>query len=109
MTLGEAVAAGRRTEVTFGGEVTSAPRFVRSASGLHELFGVRSDDGVAVKIADNVSLAPRCPVRPGDRVEIRGEYDRAYADGAPLVHWTHRDPSHRHPDGFIAVAGRVYA
>ncbi len=109
MTLAQAVSAGRSAEVTFGGVVTSEPRFVASRSGLHEHFAVRSDDGVDVEIADNVSIGPRCPVGTGDRVEVRGELVRSYADGSPLVHWTHHDPSRRHADGFIEFDGRRYA
>jgi hypothetical protein len=109
VTLAEAVSVGRTAEVTFDGTVSTPPRYVRSASGLHEHFRVHSDDGVDVAIADNVSIAPRCPVRPGDRVEIRGEFARAYADGSPLVHWTHHDPTAHHPDGFIEYDGHRYA
>jgi hypothetical protein len=109
MTLAQAVAHGRSAEVTFDGTVATAPRFVTSRSGAHERFFVRSDDGVYVRVADNVSIADPCPVKPGDRVEIKGEFTRSYADGSPLVHWTHHDPSGRHADGFIEFDGRRYA
>jgi hypothetical protein len=108
MTLAQAVSGGRSTEVTFGGVVTTAPRFLGTRSGMHELFRMQSDDGVDLEIADNVSIAARCPVVPGDRIEVRGEFSPAYADGSPLVHWTHRDPCHRHTDGFIELDGRRY-
>ncbi len=108
MTLAQAVSSGRSTEVTFGGIVTTVPLYVGSRSGTHELFFVRSDDGINLEVADNVSIAARCPVAPGDRIEIRGEFARSYADGSPLVHWTHHDPSHRHVDGFIDFGGRRY-
>lgn len=109
MTLAEAVSTGHTAEILFDGVVASPPAFARTASGVHEHFRVRSDDGIDVEIADNVSIAPPCPVRPGDRVEIRGELVRSYKDGSPLVHWTHHDPSARHPDGFIDLGGRRYA
>jgi hypothetical protein len=108
VTLAQAAALGRTTEVTFGGVVATSPRYVRGTSGLHERFLVHSDDGVDVEVCDNVSIAPRCPVQPGDRIEVKGEFARAYADGSPLVHWTHHDPSLRHPGGFIDFAGRRY-
>lgn len=109
MTLAQAAATGTRTEVDFTGTVTSMPRTWHSASGYHEHFRVQSDDGPSVEIADNVSIAPPVPVKPGDRVTIRGEFVQAYNGGGPLVHWTHHDPSHRHPDGFIGLDGRLYA
>lgn len=109
MTLAEATKVGKPTEVTFDGTVTSGPRFARSTSGLHERFRVHSDDGVDVEIVDNVSIAPHCPVRPGDRIEIKGEFDRAYANGSPIVHWTHHDPSGTHAGGFIELDGLRYA
>ena len=37
------------------------------------------------------SIAPRCPVRAGDRIEVRGEM--VHDPGRPpVVHWTHHDP-----------------
>jgi hypothetical protein len=109
MTIAQALTSGGAAEVTFGGVVTTPARFVATRSGMHEHFRVRSDDGVEVEVADNVSIARPCPVKPGDHIEIRGECTRAYADGSPLVHWTHRDPRQRHPDGFIQLDGRRYA
>ncbi len=73
----------------------------------HETFGVRTRCG-RVQIIDNVDLAPRVPVRPGDRIDVRGEY--VHDPGKdPIVHWTHHDPEHLHEDGFIRLRGRVYA
>jgi hypothetical protein len=45
---------------------------------------------------------------PGDHVQIQGELVPAARRG-PIVHYTHHDPRHHHPDGFIALHGRVYA
>lgn len=103
---------GERTpsEVDFTGTVASAPRFFSSAltHRTHEAFDVRSDDGHRVEIVDNVTLAPRLPVVVGDRVAVRGELVPESRYG-PLVHWTHRDPSGRHADGYIDYHGRRYA
>lgn len=74
---------------------------------MHEAFDARSAAG-PVEIVDNVGIAPRCPVRVGDRVEVRGEM--VHDPGRkPIVHWTHHDPSQRHPAGFIRLHGRLYA
>lgn len=109
MTLAEATKVGGPAEVTFDGTVTSGPRFARTTSGVHERFAVHSDDGIDVEIVDNVSIAPRCPVHAGDRIEVKGEFAHAYADGSPIVHWTHHDPSGTHVGGFLEVGGHLYA
>ena len=95
--------------VDFTAVVTSPARFFYGTRTHceHEAFNVQSD-GRRFEVVDNVSIAPPCPVRPGDRVEIRGEL--VHDPGRlPVVHWTHHDPHHRHPDGFIRLRGRLYA
>lgn len=109
MNLATAIAAGRTAEVDFSGTVTGPPRFFYGTRTHceHEAFTVTTPCG-PVDIIDNVDLAPRVPVRAGDPVDVRGEYVNDPGRG-PLVHWTHHDPAHRHPDGFIRLRGRVYA
>ncbi len=98
------------SEVAFGATVTSAPHFFYGSNthALHEAFDVRSDDGRALEIVDNVKLAPRVAVHPGDHIAVMGELVPDSARG-PLVHWTHHDPAGRHPDGYIVFNGRRYA
>lgn len=89
--------------------VTSRPGyFVGSRTHAeHEAFSAQTPAG-PIEVVDNVAIAPRIPVQPGDRIELRGEM--VHDPGRdPVVHWTHHDPSHRHPDGFIRFQGRVYA
>jgi hypothetical protein len=109
-SLAAGFALGRPSEVTFGATVTSAPRFFygRRSHAEHEAFAVRSDDGHSLEVVDNVGIAPRVPVVPGDRIDVRGELI-PQAQRGPLVHWTHHDPSRRHAGGYIALRGRVYA
>jgi Protein of unknown function (DUF3465) len=97
-------------EVRYSGTVTSQPRFFysRHSHREHEQFDVRADDGSRFRVVDNVSIAPRVPVHPGDRVSVQGELVRAHVN-PPIVHWTHHDPGRRHPDGFVSLNGRVYA
>jgi len=109
MDLRTAYAGSRPAEVTFDASVTSSPRFFfgERTRCMHEAFNVRTTAG-AVEIVDNVGIAPRVPVQPGDRIEVRGEM--VHDPGRiPLVHWTHHDPQGRHPDGFIRLRGQVYA
>ena len=95
--------------VDINGTVTSAPRFFFGTNTKceHEEFGLATPNG-PIDVIDNVDLAPRIPVNPGDSVEIRGEM--VHDPGKPpIVHWTHHDPAHRHPDGFIRFQGKEYA
>lgn len=96
-------------EVRFSGTVTTPPRFFFGSRthAEHEQFDCRADDGRTLRVIDNVALAPPVPVAPGDRVTVQGElvHDRG---SPPIVHWTHHDPAHRHPDGWIAHGGLVY-
>jgi hypothetical protein len=95
--------------VDFSGPVTSAPTYFMGSRTHceHEEFGVQSPAG-PVDVIDNVKLAPRVPLQPGDAVEIRGEM--VHDPGKePIVHWTHADPAGKHPGGFIRFQGRTYA
>jgi len=105
-----ALAGPLPAEVTFNATVTSPPRFFFGSNtrAWHEAFDVRSDDGTALEIVDNVDLAPRIPVVPGDRIAVHGALVRD-PGREPVVHWTHHDPAGRHPDGWIDLNGRRYA
>jgi hypothetical protein len=96
--------------VRYSGTVTTEPSFFssRRSHNTHEQFDVRADDGATFRVVDNVSIAPRVAVHPGDRVTVQGDLIRPHGS-PPIVHWTHRDPRHHHPDGFVAAGGRVYA
>ncbi len=109
MDLTQAVATGRRAEVTFPATVSSNPRFFMGSHThcMHEAFKVATQSG-SLEIVDNIALAPKVPVLAGDQIEVRGEYV-PHGQHGPLVHWTHHDPTHRHVDGFIQFHGQVYA
>ena len=96
-------------EVNLSGTVTSEPSFFfgTHTHAEHEEFGIRTPGG-PLEVIDNVDLAPRVPVHAGDRIDVRGEM--VHDPGKmPVVHWTHHDPAHHHPDGFIRLRGKVYA
>ncbi|MDQ2991757.1 MAG: DUF3465 domain-containing protein [Candidatus Eremiobacteraeota bacterium] len=109
MDFSSAYAGTRPSEVSFAATVTSAPHYFFGTHTRceHEAFDVQTPSGPA-EIIDNVDIAPRVPVHPGDRIQIRGEmvHDRGRAR---IVHWTHHDPQGSHEDGFIRLRGRVYA
>jgi hypothetical protein len=96
-------------EVQWSGTVASPAHFFRGSHthAEHEQFDVRRADGTLFRVIDNVDLAPRVPVVPGDRVTVRGELVER-GGRMPIVHWTHYDPRGRHPDGWIELAGLRY-
>jgi hypothetical protein len=109
MDLQSAYTAARPAEVTFSARVTSNPRFFFGSRTRceHEAFDVQTPAG-KLEVVDNVGIAPRVPVQPGDGIEVRGEM--VHDPGRlPVVHWTHHDPDGHHADGFIRFQGRVYA
>lgn len=73
----------------------------------HQKFLIRIPSGLTVLIAHNIDLAPRIGnLSTGDSVEFRGEYEWSAKGG--VIHWTHRDPAGRHPDGWIRHKARTY-
>lgn len=107
--LQTAYSGARPAEITFEASVTSNPRFFFGSrtQKVHEAFEAQTPAG-PVEIVDNVGIAPRIPVQPGDRIQVRGEM--VHDPGKePIVHWTHHDPGGRHAGGFIRLRGQVYA
>lgn len=92
-------------QVRFEGEVSRVLSDDNEGS-RHQRFIVELSSGRTVLIAHNIDLAPRVPLRRGERVEIYGEYE--WNERGGVVHWTHRDPRGRHPHGWIRHDGRVY-
>jgi len=73
----------------------------------HQRFIIRLSSGQTLLIAHNIDLAPRInSLQVGDRVAFYGEYEWNSQGG--VLHWTHRDPSGRHANGWIKHNGRVY-
>jgi hypothetical protein len=105
-----ALAGPLPTEIAFSATVLTPPRFFMGSRthAEHEAFDCRTADGTRLEIVDNVALAPRIPVGPGDRIAVRGEL--VHDEGRePVVHWTHHDPAGRHAAGWIDLAGKRYA
>lgn len=72
----------------------------------HQRFIVDLGDGLTVLVAHNIDLAPRVPLRAGDPVRVRGEYE--WNDRGGVIHWTHHDPGGRRPGGWIEHGGERY-
>ncbi len=72
----------------------------------HQKAIVALPSGLSLLLAHNIDLADRVPMREGDTVEIRGEYE--YNEKGGVIHWTHHDPRGRHADGWIKHRGQTY-
>lgn len=72
----------------------------------HQRFLIRISRNVRVKVAHNIDLAPRLPVKAGDVVAYRGKY--VYNDLGGALHWTHHDPRGRHKGGWLRHKGKTY-
>lgn len=90
-------------EVQSSGRVERVLGIRTTRSGAHEGFIVRVHDR-PIRVETNVDITGVIPLRTGDRVTLRGQYE--CDDG--VIHWTHHDPSGRHTWGYIEVHGRRY-
>jgi hypothetical protein len=72
----------------------------------HQRFVIRTHLRQTLEVAHNVDIAPRVPVRVGDRVTVRGTYE--WNPDGGVLHFTHASP--RSPGGWVRVerTGRTY-
>jgi len=60
---------------------------------------------VTIRVCHNLDFG-RIPVREGDVISFRGEYEWKELGGT--IHWTHHDPRGVHEDGWIEHDGKRY-
>jgi hypothetical protein len=78
-----------------------------NSGSRHQRFIVTLPSGQTVLIAHNIDIAPRVEgIARGDTVSLSGIYEANNKGG--VVHWTHHDPSRRHPAGWIEHRGHRY-
>jgi hypothetical protein len=79
---------------------TKAPR--------HQRFVVRTFGNHTLLVTHNIDVAPRVPVKKGDRVGFRGEY--IWNEQGGVLHFTHRKGRGRDLDGggWIVRDGQGY-
>lgn len=93
-------------QVKQSGRVAKLLRDDNSGS-RHQKIIVELASGQKLLIAHNLELAPRVDnLTEGDTITFNGEYEWNNKGG--VVHWTHRDPSGRHPDGWLLYNGKTY-
>jgi hypothetical protein len=96
-----------RVEVDAEGAVTRVLGTRPGRQSPHTGFLVKIEPcGATVRVEANTNFTGVVPVRAGDDVVMRGEYEY-YAQGG-VIHWTHRDPRGRHPGGYVKVGGTTY-
>lgn len=96
-------------EVVASGTVRRVLGLRGGPNGEHEGFLMELAGeacGLSVKVETNVTFTGEIPLRPGEPVVVKGEYEFNRLGG--VIHWTHRDPRGRHEGGFIRAGGRVY-
>lgn len=78
------------------------------SSGLpHQKFNVKLSNGRVIMIVSNLDMCENIPIQVGDEVSVGGQFI-ATGKASGLVHWTHKDPRKKRPDGFIEFKGHVY-
>lgn len=104
-----AYADGRsQVEVVADGTVTRTLGTQQGRVSPHEGFLMRlgSACSVIVRVEVNTDFTGSIPLRRGQHVLVKGEYE--YYPLGGVIHWTHRDPRGRHAGGYIATGGQIY-
>jgi hypothetical protein len=97
-----------RVEVVAGGTVTRVFGTRPGVTSPHEGFLMRLNSvcNVEIRVEANTDFTGEFPLRNGDAVIVKGEYE--YYSRGGVIHWTHRDPRGRHEGGYIQTAGKTY-
>ena len=73
----------------------------------HQRFIVKLASGQTLLFAHNIDLAPKIRgLKKGDTIAFNGEYE--WSEQGGVIHWTHKDPSRRHADGWLEHEGQRY-
>lgn len=78
------------------------------SSDKHQKFLLLVPGDITVLVAHNISAAPRVPIRQGDTVTLRGEYE--YTEKGGTIHFTHKPKynSRNTQSGWIEFKGSRY-
>lgn len=72
----------------------------------HQKFIVKLSSGKMVVAVYNTDMCERVPVKVGDVVGLGGNF--IWTNQGGLIHWLHKDPSNRRPDGYVELNGKKY-
>ncbi len=72
----------------------------------HQRFLVKLSNGITLKLSHNIDLAKRVPLKKGDSISFKGQYE--WNEKGGVVHWTHHDPAGRHTGGWIRHHNRLF-
>lgn len=97
-----------RQEVTVTGTIVRILGTRVGPSGTHEGFLLKfeRDCPLTVRIETNTDLTGPVPLRVGEEVTLKGEYE--YYPIGGVIHWTHHDPRGRHEGGYVEAEGKIY-
>jgi hypothetical protein len=95
------------SHVTVTGSGTVTKLLPDDTSGARHQRFLMNVGGLSILVAHNIDLARRVePLRKGNVIEFRGEYIWNQKGG--ILHWTHHDPSRRHPPGYLKKNGETF-
>jgi hypothetical protein len=107
-TLVSAIESQRRVDFAEGKNMKVVDLLPDDTQGLpHQKFDVQLSDGSIMTIISNLDMCPNIPVRVGDVVGAGGQFIPTGGHSG-ILHWVHRDPQHRRPDGYVELNGQVY-
>ncbi len=73
----------------------------------HQRFTVQIMHGKTVLVIHNIDIAGKISdLKKGEKITFQGEYQWNSQGG--MVHWTHKDPHGKHPDGWVKYHDKVY-
>lgn len=77
-------------------------------SDKHQKFLLLVPGDITVLVAHNISTAPRVPIRQGDSITLRGEYE--FTEKGGTIHFTHKPKynSRNAKSGWIEFKGAKY-
>lgn len=71
----------------------------------HQRLIIKSGN-ITLLLAHNIDIASRVPVKKGDLINVRGEYE--WNEKGGVIHWTHKSDSNRHESGWIKHNKKKY-